>query len=260
MLIIVGHSAIRATWQYHVRSSAGKTGLLMSPEIDLLLALALVFTLVGLVIVLLRLTRQPSVRALEVDVMRLAATRAVGVSLAARLELDALLDLIVRQSIGLVGAAGGAVYLFEPDHTIARIAAAHGFPSSYTQEAITSLGIDLAAQVKTLGHTLNASMGTIGGSFAPVPYATAAVPLKFANELVGIVAVFEWAAGRTYAEADVAALELLAPQAAIAIMNARSFQALKTTQQALTAQVEELTMLERVDQELNATLNLESVL
>ncbi len=251
----------------------------MTSPIELILALALAFTLIGVTIVLIRLTRQPSVRSLEVDVMRLAAARAVGVSLAARLELNALLDLIVRQSIGLVGATSGVVYLFERESSTLRLAAAYGLPASYSGDQPMVLGTDLAKQAALSGQTLNiaasASSTITTGNPLPsiavaagfpqpqplIPYTAAvAVPLKFGSEVVGVVAVFEWAPGRAYAEADVIALELLAPQAAIAIMNARSFQELKTTQATLTAQIDELTMLERVDQELNATLNLESVL
>src|ERR1700690_3310655 len=96
----------------------------MADFIQLILVGVLVVALVVLVLIVVRVIQLPSLRSLEVDVARLAATRAAGVALTARHELDTLVDLIMRQAIGLTGAEGGAVCLYEG--SVLHLVAIHG--------------------------------------------------------------------------------------------------------------------------------------
>ncbi|MHB8626901.1 MAG: GAF domain-containing protein [Aggregatilineales bacterium] len=231
--------------------------------VQLILAGMLVVAFVGLALIVVRVIQLPSLRSLEVDVARLAATRAAGVALTARHELATLVDLIMRQAIGLTGAEGGAVCLYE--HNMLNLVASHGLsPETNVEPITTSEGV--AGQAAALQRTISlpdyalwSDHRGIDPSSMPI-HATIAVPMIFSEEVVGVVVVFEVKTGRHYTDSEVAALELLAPQAAIAIVNARVFNDFQAAKATLTTQVEELTMLQRVDQELSATLNLDSVL
>lgn len=228
----------------------------------LILAAMLVLA-VGLVLIYIRVIRLPPVHTLEAHSAQLAATRAAGVSFTARHELATLVDLILRQAIGLTGAEGGALSLAEGNKL--RLAALHGLPPSTNTEPFTASG-GIAGRAAALQRTIMlpdyatwADRTVTDQALLPI-HATIAVPMIFSEEVVGVVLVFDLKAGRTYSASEVNALELLVPQAAIAIVNARIFNDLQAAKVTLTNQVEELTMFQRVDQELSATLNLDSVL
>jgi len=82
------------------------------------------------------------------------------------------------------------------------------------------------------------------------------VPLLMGDELVGTLELGNDQVG-TYAEDDLATLQLVAGQAAIALENARLYG---LTDEKLKARVEQLTALQRIGQELTATLDLGRIL
>ncbi len=79
-----------------------------------------------------------------------------------------------------------------------------------------------------------------------------ATPLRARGTVIGVVYVDNRMTTGLFMDDDLAALDTFAGQAAIAIDNARLFSA---TDQALSARVEELQTLRRVDQLLNETLD-----
>jgi signal transduction histidine kinase len=79
-----------------------------------------------------------------------------------------------------------------------------------------------------------------------------ATPLRARGTVIGVVYVDNRMTTGLFMDDDLAALDTFAGQAAIAIDNARLFSA---TDQALSARVEELQTLRRVDQQLNETLD-----
>ena len=82
------------------------------------------------------------------------------------------------------------------------------------------------------------------------------VPLLIGDELVGTLELGHDHPG-TYTENDLATLQLVAGQAAIALENARLYS---QTDEKLKARVEQLTALQRIGQELTATLDLDRTL
>jgi signal transduction histidine kinase len=79
-----------------------------------------------------------------------------------------------------------------------------------------------------------------------------ASPLRVRGEVIGVVYVDNRVRTGLFSEEDLNVLDAFAGQAAVAIDNARLFSA---TDQALSARVEELTMLQRMDRQLNETLD-----
>jgi len=82
------------------------------------------------------------------------------------------------------------------------------------------------------------------------------VPLLIGEELVGTLELGSDQVG-TYTEDDLATLQLVAGQAAIALENARLYS---LTDEKLKARVEQLTALQRISRELTATLDLGYIL
>ena len=83
------------------------------------------------------------------------------------------------------------------------------------------------------------------------------VPLQIRDEVIGALYLDNRMRDGVFSEKDLPLLTAFAQQAAVAIDNARMYT---MTDQALAARVEELTTLQRIDEELNATLDPEVVL
>ncbi len=82
------------------------------------------------------------------------------------------------------------------------------------------------------------------------------VPLMVAGRAIGVLQVLNKRGGGIFITEDADMLATFAGQAAIAIENARLFD---MTDQQLALRVQELDTMQRIDQELNRTLNLEKV-
>jgi signal transduction histidine kinase len=81
-----------------------------------------------------------------------------------------------------------------------------------------------------------------------------AVPLMIQDKVIGVLEVINKRDGSTFSQDDVALLTTFSAQAAVAIENVRLFQ---MTDRALAERVDELSVLQRIDRELNRALNVE---
>ncbi|HEX2980777.1 MAG TPA: GAF domain-containing protein, partial [Anaerolineaceae bacterium] len=77
-------------------------------------------------------------------------------------------------------------------------------------------------------------------------------PLVVKDRTIGVIEVINRQDGQPFNQRDLDLLSAFGGQAAVAIENARLYT---LTDQALTARVEELSMMQRIDRELNATLD-----
>lgn len=84
-----------------------------------------------------------------------------------------------------------------------------------------------------------------------------AVPLSVKGEVIGVIEAINKRNGRPFTEAELTLLTAFASQAAIAIENARLFT---QTDQELAERVTELSTLQEIDRQLNATLDFERVM
>jgi signal transduction histidine kinase len=83
-----------------------------------------------------------------------------------------------------------------------------------------------------------------------------AVPLATRGGVIGVLEVINKSDGTAFIDEEVNLLTAFAGQAAVAIENARLFQ---MTDQALASRVQQLDNMQRIDQELNRTLDLQRV-
>ncbi|MCD4753959.1 MAG: GAF domain-containing protein, partial [Anaerolineaceae bacterium] len=82
-------------------------------------------------------------------------------------------------------------------------------------------------------------------------------PLIARGEVIGVIEIINKHSGLPFNDADVEIIEAFAAQAAIAIENARLYT---QTDEALSARVEELSIMQNIDRELNTTLNIEKAM
>jgi signal transduction histidine kinase len=80
-----------------------------------------------------------------------------------------------------------------------------------------------------------------------------AVPLLYKDRVIGVIEVINRKDGLPFVEDDKTLLSAFAGQAAVGIENARLFT---LTDQELAARVEELSVMQRIDRELNASLEI----
>jgi signal transduction histidine kinase len=83
------------------------------------------------------------------------------------------------------------------------------------------------------------------------------VPMQVKDKIIGVIEIINKKDGSPFTLVDQELLATFASQAAIAIDNARLYT---QTDQALSARVEELSVMQRIDRELNASLELDRVL
>jgi signal transduction histidine kinase/integral membrane sensor domain MASE1 len=158
----------------------------------------------------------------------LEAVRAISEEVTRELDLSRLLNLIIQRTAELVGAASGAVYLWEEPAHVLVPRAWSGF-GDWIRDARIHPGEGIT------GTVAERREGLIVNDYPTSPFhspfftehadirAVVAEPLLYQNRLVGVVTLNNGENGRPFTERDRETLTLFATQAAIAIENARLY-------------------------------------
>ncbi len=160
---------------------------------------------------------------------QLEGVRDVGLAITSRLHLQETLSTIAAQAAGLLGADGAAIFLKRG--SVLELAAVYNMPHQYVGlELAMGDGVVGSVAVERRGRRIeNYHRDWKGGSDLPLAHeafgAVACVPLMFALEVVGVLLVIQGRQGRLFDSDDMYLLELLGPQAAVAITNSRLFEA-----------------------------------
>jgi len=207
------------------------------------------------------------------SVTELAAGSAEGTELAtlyeiigvlnSSLDLTETLSLVMDSLIHLTEAERGCLMLVDEEGNLEIRAAQH-----FDQESIDASDLELSHTVVQdaveKGEpvlTTNAQLDPrFSGQESVIGYnlrSIVCVPLHVRDWVIGALYLDNRIRGGVFSDADLPLLTAFANQAAVAIENARLYT---MTDQALAARVEELTTLQRIDQELNASLDFERVL
>ena len=200
-----------------------------------------------------RLYRAEQRRAQELQALYDAA-----LSLTSQREPDLLLQEIVRWAVELLGAETGGIYLADRERQVLHLAACHGFAEKYVGVTLKP-GEGMAGQVFLSGKPLIVDdyrtwEGRAEVYEADQPFMAALeVPLKWQDEVIGVLAVNGDAAARTFTQADVELATLFANQAAVAIENARLYEAEQVAR-------ERADTLREVSRVVSSTLELDTVL
>ncbi|MGQ9521744.1 MAG: GAF domain-containing protein [Anaerolineae bacterium] len=185
---------------------------------------------------------------------RLEGLNEVGHLLSSTLDLHRLLDLTVRKAVDLLQAEAGSLLLVdeksgdlvfqvaigEPDLVGIRLPAGAGIAGEVVR-GNRPVRVENAQQYRDRYSELDRYSHT---------RSLLGAPMTAHGTVIGVLEVLNRRDGRPFDENDERLLTALAAQAAVAIQNARLFA---MTDQALAARVEELSMMQRIDRELNAT-------
>jgi signal transduction histidine kinase len=196
---------------------------------------------------------------------QLATLNEVSISMSSTLELDPLLNRIVQSSVDILACEAGSLFLTD-DET-----GEYVFRVAVGPVGQNLVGMRIAPGKGFVGQTIESGAALIvndvqndprwfKGSDEATGFVTRAlmvVPLRFQGRPIGAVEVINKRDGTPFDEADQNLLSAFAGPAAVAIQNARLFQ---QTDQALAARVEELSVMQRIDRELNIALDVRRVM
>ncbi len=169
---------------------------------------------------------------------QLRAVRDVGLAITSRVRLQEVLSTIAAQAAGVLQANGAAIFLAQGGTL--ELAAVHNMPSIFLGQRL-AIGEGLAGQVAVTRQSARLEdyrrdwTGQPDMPFAKTSFgAVLAAPLVFADEVVGVLVVIEGPQGKRFDREDMRLVDLLGPQAAVAITNSRLFE----RQRALTDELE----------------------
>jgi signal transduction histidine kinase/transcriptional regulator with GAF, ATPase, and Fis domain len=183
--------------------------------------------------------------------------------LTSTLELGPLLQNILENAVGILNCEAGSLFLLDEQ----------------TRELVFKVTVGPVA-ANLIGQRLPAGTGIVGRAvqtrapvieneeqkaatkrFSGVDQQTGfvsrslmAVPLQVKDRVTGVVEVINRRDGLPFVAGDQELLTAFAGQAAVAIENARLYM---LTDQELAARVEELSVMQRIDRELNASLEMD---
>ena len=187
---------------------------------------------------------------------QLEALRQVGLELTAQLDLDTLLHSIASQAIELLGGTSGGLYFYRLDKEVLERVVSIDLYASLSG-TVLHRGEGLSGKVWETGEPLivddyhhweGRAAGFEDYSFTAV----VGVPVRWGEEFLGVLEVMA-EPPRTFSPADADLLSLFASQAAIAIQNARLFEAEREQRELAEA-------LEEAAATVSSTLDLDEVL
>ncbi len=191
---------------------------------------------------------------------QLAMLNEIGQSLVSTLELNPLLNRILVNASEIINCEAGSLFLIDPQ----------------TDELIFEVVIGPVAS-DLVGHRLPPGKGVVGEAIMSKRAIIAndarrhkewfdktdeqtgfmtqdllVVPLQVKERVIGVIELINKVDGLPFDQSDEELLTTFASQATIAIENARLYT---LTDQALAARVEELSMMQRIDRDLNTSLD-----
>lgn len=205
--------------------------------------------------------RQPTT---NIEQARLAALYEVSSRLGTSLDLTEVLNQVMDSIIQLTGAERGYLMLVDEETAELQTAAARNFDQRTLDGETRQISRTVIERAIATGQgilTNNAQEDDrFAGQQSVVGFQLRSImctPLKARGRTLGAVYVDNRLFTGVFKEPDLELLATFANQAAIAIENARLFT---RTDQALERRVQELSLFQRIDQELNKSLDLNLVL
>lgn len=144
--------------------------------------------------------------------------------ISSELALEPLLTRIVAGACQLIGADDGTIGLYEAEHDWIRTVAVYRMPEGELG-ATMPRGVGLAGHVLASGRTALLRYGDLDSMTLPqlADNQVVGIPIRWSGRLIGFFGIGA-APPRRFKREDIAALELFARHAAIAITNARRYQ------------------------------------
>ncbi|MBC7249979.1 MAG: GAF domain-containing protein, partial [Anaerolineae bacterium] len=156
----------------------------------------------------------------------------VSRSFSSKLDLDTLLDTVVEASTQLLGCHGSTIFLLEEDGRF-HPQATYGHDLEQLKTLSFAPHESLVGEVGAMGHSILLSDAEADPRFVPGPDPVGSmllVPLSVGGRVIGVLAVDD-ERKNAFSATDRTTLYTLADQAAIAVENARLFEAERTARQ-----------------------------
>ena len=189
---------------------------------------------------------------------RLGVLYEVSQVIGSSLDLETVLNQVMDAIIQLTEAERGFLMLMDDDGKL-QVRIARNFDQETLESGEFSVSGTITRQVVNTGEpvvTTNAQTDPVTpGRPASSTHALRSImasPLRARGNIIGVVYVDNRIRTGIFSEKDLEVLDAFAAQAAVAIDNARLYSA---KDQALADRVEELTMLQWIDRQLNETLD-----
>lgn len=181
----------------------------------------------------------------------------IGKAITSLLSVDKVLERVLETATYLTDAEDSTIWMPDEDGTYL-----HAYGTDYQGETpapVLTMSNSQVGQVMRTGSPLRLSDFSGGGVKVETGYFARAilyVPLKLRGVTMGVLAVSNLAALRSFSKRDEFLLSFLADYAAIALENARVFQAADL---ALAARLEELNTLIQITHTITSSLDLDEV-
>jgi len=185
--------------------------------------------------------------------------------LTSTLELEPLLQNILKNAVSILNCEAGSLLLMDEQtgDLVFNVTVGPVASDLIGQRVPAGSGIvGRAAQtrapvVENSGQTSDVRFSDTDRRTGFTSKSLLAVPLMFKDRVIGVIEVVNRLDGLPFVEDDQTLLSAFAGQAAVAMENARLYT---LTDQELAARVEELSVLQRIDRELNASLEIDRAL
>ncbi|HQE92257.1 MAG TPA: GAF domain-containing protein [Anaerolineae bacterium] len=202
---------------------------------------------------------------LEARARQLGILNEIGNLLASSLDLNEVLKLVVHHAANLLNSEAGSLLLLDDESgdLVFRISSGPAGDKLVGMRIPAGKGIAGAAFAENrpvITHDTRRDERWDGSFDKKAEFITQsiiAVPLNARGHTIGVLEVINRKDARSFNQEDTELLLAFGAQAAVAIENALLFT---MTDQALQARLEELTMMQQIDRQLNATLDYSAVM
>ncbi len=207
-----------------------------------------------------RLINEINQRALQFSVLN-----DISQQLNSTFDLDILLKTIVEKAEFMLECEAGSLLLFDDNKQDLFFRFVTGPVASQLLNKPIEHGTGIAWRTvekkESIINNFNLKLTTWNSTFdKDTGFTTRAMltaPLIAQGEVIGVIEIINKRSGLPFNDADAEIIEAFAAQAAIAIENARLYT---QTDEALSARVEELSIMQNIDRELNTTLDIEKAM
>jgi signal transduction histidine kinase len=193
---------------------------------------------------------------------QLSSLNEITRQLTSTLELNPLLQNILENAVGILNCEAGSLFLLDEqtDELVFKVTVGPVATNLVGQRLPSNTGI-IGRAIQSHGPVIENEDQASTKRFKGVDQQTGfvsrslmAVPLQVKDRVIGVIEVINRRDGLPFVQDDQTLLTAFAGQAAVAIENARLYT---LTDQELADRVEELSVMQRIDRELNASLEMD---
>jgi signal transduction histidine kinase len=193
---------------------------------------------------------------------QLSSLNEITRQLTSTLELNPLLQNILENAVGILNCEAGSLFLLDEqtDELVFKVTVGPVATNLVGQRLPSGTGI-VGRAIQSRGPIIENEDQNSAARFKGIDQQTGfvsrslmAVPLQVKDRVIGVIEVINRRDGLPFVQDDQTLLTAFAGQAAVAIENARLYT---LTDQELADRVEELSVMQRIDRELNASLEMD---